>query len=219
MAENKKSFILYADQYSTINILTDEQAGKLLKHIYAYVNDASPTLDDQLLKLAFEPIKLQFKRDLRKWESTKEQKSKAGVLGNLKRYHSDLYDAVQKDEMQLSEAQKVAEGRTAIQEVAKLAVNVNVNDNVNDNVSKSDIEERKLKFAHTLKPFIDKYGKGMIREFYEYWTEPNKSNTEFKQEMEATWSLSRRLDKWSSYQSKFGGKEQPKRTKAPSYGY
>lgn len=60
------------------------------------------------------------------------------------------------------------------------------------------IDSRKLKFAHTLKPFIDLYGKDMIRNFYEYWTEPNKSNTKFKQEMQKTWSTERRLKTWST---------------------
>ena len=39
MAENKKSFILYCDQRSVIDMLPDDIAGKLFKHIYAYVND------------------------------------------------------------------------------------------------------------------------------------------------------------------------------------
>ena len=39
MAEGKKSFILYVDQRGTFNKLSDEQAGKLIKHIFAYVSD------------------------------------------------------------------------------------------------------------------------------------------------------------------------------------
>lgn len=69
------------------------------------------------------------------------------------------------------------------------------------------IDDRKLKFASTLKPFVEKYGKEMIREFYEYWTEPNKSNTKFRQELEKTWSLERRLDKWASNQKSFETKK------------
>lgn len=61
----------------------------------------------------------------------------------------------------------------------------------------NNIEERKLKFADTIKPFIDLYGKDMLNEFYKYWTEPNKSNTKFKQELQQTWSLQRRLETWS----------------------
>jgi len=59
------------------------------------------------------------------------------------------------------------------------------------------IEERKLKFASTLKPFLQTYGKMMLNDFYAYWTEPNKSNTKFKQELEKTWSVERRLETWA----------------------
>ena len=61
----------------------------------------------------------------------------------------------------------------------------------------NDIEDRKLKFASTLKPFLDTYGRDTLLEFYEYWTEPNQSNTKFKQELQETWSLQRRLKRWT----------------------
>ena len=60
MAENKKSFVLYSDQRTLIELLNNEQAGVLLKHIFAYVNDENPICTDQLINIAFEPIKQQF---------------------------------------------------------------------------------------------------------------------------------------------------------------
>lgn len=62
----------------------------------------------------------------------------------------------------------------------------------------NNIDERKLKFASTLEPFLIKYGKDMMNQFYKYWTQPNRSNTKFKQELEKTWELSYRLETWSS---------------------
>ena len=67
-----------------------------------------------------------------------------------------------------------------------------------NNNNKIDIDIRKLKFADTLKPFVEVYGKEMIRKFYDYWVEPNKSNTKFKQELQKTWDVKRRLDSWNS---------------------
>jgi len=61
----------------------------------------------------------------------------------------------------------------------------------------NNIDERKLKFASTLQPFVSIYGREMVKDFYDYWTEPNKSNTKFRQELEKTWSLERRLETWS----------------------
>jgi len=69
MAQNKKSFILYTDLIHTVDQLNEEQAGKLFKHILAYVNDLNPKTDDVITKIAFEPIKQQLKRDLQKWDT------------------------------------------------------------------------------------------------------------------------------------------------------
>jgi len=63
----KKSFILYNDFQSTLDKLSDEQAGKLLKTIYAYVND-TPFESDMIIDLVFEPIKTQLKRDEEKYQ-------------------------------------------------------------------------------------------------------------------------------------------------------
>lgn len=68
MADNKKSFLLYCDLIYTIEKLTDEQAGKLLKHTLKYVNDQNPTPEDILTEIVFEPIKQSLKRDLLKYE-------------------------------------------------------------------------------------------------------------------------------------------------------
>ena len=78
MATDKKSFVLYADNYGLIKQLPDDVAGRLLKHIFAYVNDENPVSDDLLLNIAFEPIKMALKRDLKKYEQIKEKRSLAG---------------------------------------------------------------------------------------------------------------------------------------------
>lgn len=81
MAENKKSFILYADQAGLFGKLSDAKAGKLIKLIFDYVNDKSPVPEDLLLSIAFEPIKVQLKRDLQKWENFKVKQAQNGKLG------------------------------------------------------------------------------------------------------------------------------------------
>jgi hypothetical protein len=81
MAEGKKSFVLYCDQKETWEALTDEQAGKLIKHIFAYVNDENPTIDEPILNIAFLPIKQSLKRDLIKYEHIKERNSLNGSKG------------------------------------------------------------------------------------------------------------------------------------------
>jgi hypothetical protein len=81
MAQNKKSFILYADQKGVFDQLPDELAGKLIKHILAYVNDENPISDNLIINIAFEPIKQCLKRDLRRWEDYIEKQSVNGKKG------------------------------------------------------------------------------------------------------------------------------------------
>jgi len=71
------------------------------------------------------------------------------------------------------------------------------------NESKEDLDSRKLKFASTLQPFFKTYGKDLLNDFYAYWTEPNKSKTKFKQELEKTWDLERRLNTWAKNDKNF----------------
>jgi hypothetical protein len=200
MADNKKSFILYCDLIHTIEKLPDEKAGQLFKHILKYVNDKNPIIEnDLILELVFEPIKLQLKRDLVKFEEVRVKRSEAG-----------------KKSAELK-AQQNSTNSTSVESVKHPSTNstdnVNVNDNVNDNVNvivikENNIDVRKLKFADTLKPFLQTYGKDFLNEFFKYWTEPNKSNTKFKQELEKTWSLERRLETWAKNDKTFNKDKQ-----------
>ena len=81
MAENKKSFILYTDQSGVFNQLPDEIAGKLIKHIFAYVNDENPISKDLIINIAFEPIKQSLKRDLKRYEEYVDKQSVNGAKG------------------------------------------------------------------------------------------------------------------------------------------
>ena len=69
---------------------------------------------------------------------------------------------------------------------------------------KNSIEKRKQDFANALIPFVDVYGKGMIREFYDYWSETTLNNKKIKFELEKTFSLDRRLKRWSKNAVAFG---------------
>ena len=80
MATDKKSFILYCDQRGTWERLSNEQAGKLIKHVLAYVNDENPEADF-ITELAFEGIKRALKADLIKYEQIKTKRIESGRKG------------------------------------------------------------------------------------------------------------------------------------------
>jgi hypothetical protein len=74
------------------------------------------------------------------------------------------------------------------------------------------IHAKKEELYQQLTPFVEKHGKEMIRAFYDYWTEPNKTGTRIRMDMEKTWDLAKRVQRWSDNQDKFGSKQsaQPK---------
>ena len=131
MATDKKSFILYTDMIHTVEKLPDEKAGLLLKHLLRYVNDQNPVTDDVLIDIAFEPIKHQLKRDLKKWEGKTVKLSSNGQLGGIKSGEVRRQKA-------LESKQNEAIASNSKQNEANEAVNVNVtvNDTVINNTPK-----------------------------------------------------------------------------------
>jgi hypothetical protein len=67
----------------------------------------------------------------------------------------------------------------------------------------NNIDSRKLKFAESLKIYLDLYGREMVNEFFKYWTEPNKINSKLKFELEKTWSVKLRLERWAKNNKNF----------------
>jgi uncharacterized phage protein (TIGR02220 family) len=131
MAENKKSFVLYADLIKSIEHLTNEEKGVLFNHLLEYVNDKNPILEDRLVLTAWKPIELQLKRDLVKFEEGKAKRSEAGK-------RSAELRALKVDE-------QTSTNPTSVESVQQTSTNSTVNDtdnvNVNDNVINNNIIE------------------------------------------------------------------------------
>ena len=169
MAEGKKSFTAYCDWKETFDSLPDDKAGQLIKHLFSYVNDENPQTEDILIKAVFAQIKATLKRDLKKWELVKEDRSYNGRLGNLKRYNRDLYDKVVDNIIDLKEAENLAKSRKdslsdnsdsqPSQDLAKLAVSDSVSVSVIDIDTTTKIEEVEVDFD-----LIDKWVKQLKNE-------------------------------------------------------
>jgi hypothetical protein len=175
MATDKKGFVLYADQKALFDQLPNDKAGELIKFIFSYVNDENPISEDLILNLAFTPIKQQLKRDLVKYEKTKDSRSKAGIAGAKKRW------------------QNIANDSKRISVIAKIADNVNVN--VKDKVI-NNIEDRKNKFYDSLTVFVSEFPKEMIRDFFNYWSEHGTNDKKMRFEKEKTFGIKQRLNLW-----------------------
>lgn len=158
MAEDKKTIIIYSDWQSIFQQLEDDEAGKLIKHFFSYVNDENPNLEDRLLRMAFEPMKLQLKRDLSKWEETKKKRSEAGKIGGINSGKTRAKEAKEANEANASNVK---------QSEANEAVNVNVNDSVIDNVNviQKDISTPPKGVAIDFDKFIKTFNSFANRQF------------------------------------------------------
>lgn len=139
MAQGKKSFIAYADWKGVFDELPNEDAGILIKHIFAYVNDENPVSDSILIRAVFANIKTTLKRDLCKYEIIRQKRSMAGKASADKR-------------------QQVLTSVESVDDVLCVSDSVSVNDTdiVNDNIKKkyadfvslTDEEHEKLFLQH-----------------------------------------------------------------------
>lgn len=64
-------------------------------------------------------------------------------------------------------------------------------------------DKREQEFRESLKQYADKYDAQMLRDFFDYWTERNKSRTIMRFEKQSTWDLSRRLARWDRNNGKY----------------
>lgn len=75
---------------------------------------------------------------------------------------------------------------------------LNTKETISKDIAKKKIslEQQEQELINELYKFKDDYTKGMLNDFYLYWTEPNKSKTKCKYTMQKTWDTSRRLKTW-----------------------
>jgi len=212
MAEGKNKIIFYKDWGNVIKKLTDEEAGKLIKHFCHYVDDEDPESPDRITELLFEPIKATLKRDLKKWEVKSNVNKMNGAKGGRPKL-TEITQTVNKKPNGLNDNPKKGVS-DSVSVIVSDSVTDKVNEIVKDKVKETlinSIDSRKLKFSSTLEPYLETYGRSLLNDFYSYWTEPNKSKTKFKQELEKTWSLERRLSTWANNDKNFNyGKKQPR---------
>ena len=59
------------------------------------------------------------------------------------------------------------------------------------------LAERQQLFLASLVPYQERYGQEMVTHFGDYWTEPNRSLTKMRFELQPTWSTALRLATWA----------------------
>lgn len=209
--KQRESFLFYRDWWESLRD-NDAIRYEVYDAIMAKVFDNIELEVSPMANMALKFILPVIGRDNDKYNDVREKRKAAGRLGGLKKAEN------------IASVANLANGSKCQQSVANLANladNVNVNVNVNDNVNKNkketpkgvkkekevaasaatpedELEKRAGVFYKALVPYVETYGKDMIRQFYDYWTEPNKSRTKMRYELERTWDTKRRLNTWAS---------------------
>lgn len=208
-----KTFLLYAEAAPQIDLLSNEEAGQLFKALFHYVADGEELVtDNRVLAMTFAVFKAQIDRGATKYEEICQKRKEAA---NRK---WEIYRSTnESNSMQMD-----ANGCTCIQVDANDTREGNNKPNPNpkpkpqnkkESTKKKDaahaatlLEGRKEDFYNSLIPFVTQYGKEMVRAFFNYWSEPNKSNSKMRFELERTWDTARRLTTWASRDNQFNNR-------------
>jgi hypothetical protein len=76
-----------------------------------------------------------------------------------------------------------------------LTKSTTINKNKEIRITNNTISNRKEKFILEVSSFD--YEESVLNDFVDYWTEPNKSDTKMKFELQKTWSTNLRLKTWA----------------------
>lgn len=171
MAKNKKSFIAYSDWDAMFQELPDEVAGKLIKHIFSYVNDRNPEADDYIIKALFANIKATLKRDLQKWEEQRQQRSEAG-----KRSAEVRLKKMNDRSTTVNEAERKSTVNVSVSDSVNVNDNVNEKNNTKTSAKNEFLQEREI--LNFVKDYFDADTiKGLTKSDKEKWLETiNKLN-------------------------------------------
>ena len=161
MADNKKSFIAYCDWGEIFDELEDDEAGRLVKHLFKYVRDENPTAEDKLTKMMFIQIKQSLKRDLVKYDKYVDKQKVNGAKGGRPKKNPNLNTETQKTQPFIEKPKKADSVNVTVND------NDNDNDSVNDNVIVNDIN--KTNKSKTQKRVFSEEVKNCLRNCLEYF--------------------------------------------------
>lgn len=144
MAKDKNSFLMYRDTIHSVELLSDEEAGKLFKHILQYVNDLNPKIDDRAVLIAFEPIKQYLKRDLQKYEKIVLKRAEAGRKSVQARLKKQKEEEAKRTN---AKSDKQTEANSTVSDIDSVSDSDSDSDSVIVSVNDIQIEVNKNKFS------------------------------------------------------------------------
>ena len=67
-----------------------------------------------------------------------------------------------------------------------------------------ELENKELLFKHEVIKYLDKYGKTLCQDFFNFWSQPTKDLKKMRWELEKTWDTGKRMATWFSNQQRRG---------------
>ena len=189
MSENKQrdTFIFYRSFKESMNDLSD--ADKLI--MYEAISDYSLDMKEPELtgfpKALFSLIRPVLDANTKRWQNgCKGGASSESLKGNQ--------NARKRTKNEPDSNQKRTKNKANKDKDVDKDKNIDKEKIVKEkNISLSDRTE---KFKEELTPFVEKYCKDMIFAFFDYWSEPDKTKTKMRCELQKTWSTAGRLRTW-----------------------
>lgn len=205
----KESFVFYKEWQDVLMEYSAEVRLEVYDAIIRYACSGTLSELKPLSAMAFSFIKKKLDADSQRYEETCKKRSEAGRKGG-----SSKQSQAKQANASFAKQNK--------QSQAKQADNDNEYDTLPTNVGESNKEkaitlviakkkdaataatnQRKTKFYDAIKPYVGIYGADMCRNFFDYWSELNKSGTKMRWEQQPTWELELRLKTWSKNETKY----------------
>lgn len=67
---------------------------------------------------------------------------------------------------------------------------------INNHISKLPITEKQNIFKIEIKEYSEQYDINLLKDFYNYWSEPTNDKKKIRKDLEKTWDTGRRLSTW-----------------------
>ena len=207
-----KYFLVYNDWAELVETLPMEERGRVLTALFRHANGEEELgITDPAAKMLVMMMTKQMDRDTEAYDrkcernrkniekryneriqsntNAREKKEEATNVYDGIRPNTNVYDGMQykdKDKDKDKELKK-----DVLTNVEKKAEDIAA-------AAAATLAQRKEKFRSSLDAYRSLYPSYMLDQFFEYWTEPNKSGSKMRFEMERTWAVNLRLKTWAA---------------------
>lgn len=192
MDNGRNCFTFFRSFQEAIEQCEEKDQLALYRGIVSYaLDEIEPTFDNPLLRLAWTLIKPNLENGWVRSRNGRQSSGvpKPGLIGNQN---------AKKDTNQSQNEAKTKLKQNNRNGMDRKGMERNNKETETKKEISLSISERKEAFKNELEQYREKYDANMLNDFFQYWTQPNKSKTKMQFEAEKFWDLKARLDAWKN---------------------